>query len=179
VHGGDYGFPTVFGTPPAGSGTIGPVVNLQQHSSSDGFVIYQGTQYPAEYQGNVFIAQWGANNSDPAIGKRVVRVPLTRSNQTFTGHELVFATGFDHPIDVIEDRQGALLVADYGSGIIYRITSQSQSSGTATTTQPTGSSTTPNSPTTVEPVLLDIVLIVGIMVLGAGLLFYRRRKPNA
>ena len=32
-----------------------------------------------------------------------------------------FATGFDHPLAVAVARDGALLVADYGRGTIYRI----------------------------------------------------------
>jgi hypothetical protein len=32
-----------------------------------------------------------------------------------------FACGFDHPLALVVDRTGALLVADWGRGIIYRI----------------------------------------------------------
>jgi hypothetical protein len=32
-----------------------------------------------------------------------------------------FATGFDHPLAVAVGREGALLVADCGTGVIYRI----------------------------------------------------------
>jgi glucose/arabinose dehydrogenase len=32
-----------------------------------------------------------------------------------------FALGLDHPLDVAVDRDGSLLVADYGSRKIYRI----------------------------------------------------------
>jgi glucose/arabinose dehydrogenase len=33
----------------------------------------------------------------------------------------VFASGFEHPLAVVVDPQGALLVADYGRAVIYRI----------------------------------------------------------
>jgi glucose/arabinose dehydrogenase len=33
-----------------------------------------------------------------------------------------FALGLDHPLDVAVDEDGSLLVADFGSGKIYRIT---------------------------------------------------------
>ncbi len=162
VKGGDYGFPNYFGTPPAGSGTMGPVVLLQTHSSSDGFAFYYGTQFPAEYVGNAFIAQWGANGGDPSIGERIVRVPLDKVPDGFEGQEVVFATGFNHPIDVIEDQMGGLLVADYGTGTVYRISYESSPS-TATITQ-----TNPNALEAYAPEILLttlIVLIVAIIVL--------------
>jgi glucose/arabinose dehydrogenase len=158
VKGGDYGFPNYFGNPPAGSGTIGPVALLQTHSSSDGFAFYYGTQFPAYFVGNVFIAQWGANSGDPSIGQRIVRVPLDKTGTGFEGQELVFATGFNHPIDVIEDHMGGLLVADYGTGTVYRISFESSPSSTATTTQ-----TSPNALEIYAPEILLIALIVLIV----------------
>jgi hypothetical protein len=35
-----------------------------------------------------------------------------------------FADGFDHPLALALDRDGALLVADWGRGVIYRIQSR-------------------------------------------------------
>jgi glucose/arabinose dehydrogenase len=35
-----------------------------------------------------------------------------------------FASGFDHPLALAVDRSGALLVADWGRGVIYRIQSR-------------------------------------------------------
>lgn len=170
VKGEDYGFPAHFGTPPADSGTIGPVTILQTHSSSDGFAFYYGTQFPAEYDGNVFIAQWGANSGDPNIGRRIVRAPLNKTANGYEGQEMVFATGFDHPIDVIEDHIGDLLVADYGSGIIYRISYESSPSAASITTQTGTSSITSYIPE---------VLLTALVVLCAAMILLRRHalKP--
>jgi hypothetical protein len=33
-----------------------------------------------------------------------------------------FASGFAHPLALLDDRTGGLLVADWGRGILYRIT---------------------------------------------------------
>jgi glucose/arabinose dehydrogenase len=33
----------------------------------------------------------------------------------------VFASGFDHPLALAVDPTGALLVADWGRGVVYRI----------------------------------------------------------
>ena len=180
VQGGDYGFPNYFGTPPSGSGTIAPVVNLQGHSSSDGFTFYYGFEFPVEYVGNVFIAQWGANTSDPNIGRRVVMVPLTRSDHGFVGQEDVFATGFDHPIDIIEDHEGGLLVADYGSGVIYRISYTL--SQTAVSTQSTAIITVASNVASpaIQPYFTPaLLLLIAAAALGVGAMLIRRRDKKA
>jgi hypothetical protein len=35
-----------------------------------------------------------------------------------------FARGFDHPLALVVDPKGGLLVADWGRGVIYRIQSR-------------------------------------------------------
>jgi glucose/arabinose dehydrogenase len=163
VSGGDYGFPNYFGAPPSASGTIGPVAILQTHSSSDGFTFYYGTRFPAEYVGNAFIAQWGANSGDPNVGKRIIRVPLNKTATGFVGHEVVFATGFDHPIDLIDDHMGGLLVADYGSGTIYRISYESVPSTASNTTH-----------ATVTESYLPEILLITLVLLSVGIVVLRR-----
>jgi hypothetical protein len=37
----------------------------------------------------------------------------------------VFASGFAHPLALLVDRGGGLLVADWGPGIVYRIHARS------------------------------------------------------
>jgi len=174
VQGGDYGFPNYFGTPPNGSKTIGPVTNLQVHSSSDGFTFYYGDKFPAEYVGNAFIAQWGANSGDPNIGKRIVRVPITRTDHQFVGHEIVFATGFDHPLDVIDDHRGGLLVADYGAGIIYQISHGPTTSAQSSTLLDTSAIVAPTA-TTLETFPVEFVLLIVVVILGVGLFLATRR----
>jgi glucose/arabinose dehydrogenase len=169
MEGGDYGVPNYFGFPPNGSGTIGPVTTLQTHSSSDGFTFYYGTRFPADYVGNAFVAQWGANSGDPSIGKRIVRVSLQKTSEGYTGREIVFATGFDHPIDVIDDHQNGLLVADYGSGTIYRITYGSGQSAGTTTVQ--------SGQSTMESFLLGILLL-GIVALAVLVFLLRRPRSK-
>lgn len=174
VKGGDYGFPNYYGTPPSSSGTIGPVTNLQLHSSSDGFTFYYGDRFPKEYVGNAFIAQWGTNSGDPNIGRRVVRVPLQRTENGFIGQEIVFATGFDHPLDVFDDHRGGLLVADYGSGAIYQISYVSGASSSQTNTA-TASTGTPNVvlQTILENFPVDFLLL--IVAFGVLVVIVRRR----
>jgi len=177
TQGGDYGFPNYFGDPPDGSGTIGPTSILQTHSSSDGFVFYDAAKFPAEYVGNAFIAQWGASSGDTSVGMRIVRVPLQKTDNGFAGQEIVFATGFDHPIDVIDDHRGGLLVADYGSGAIYQI---SYVSGASSSQSNSATTNTENQnlplPSMLGNIPLDFLLL--IIAFGVLLTFLRRRAKQ-
>ena len=94
-----------------------PVASLQPSSSSDGIAIYEESAFPEQYHRVAFIAQWGANSGDPAIGRRIVTVAVKEERP----QEEVFATGFEHPLAVVVDRNGILLVADWGSGVVYAI----------------------------------------------------------
>jgi glucose/arabinose dehydrogenase len=51
----------------------------------------------------------------------LVRVVLGPGGTAPISDVTVFASGFEHPLAVVVDPQGALLVADYGRGVIYRI----------------------------------------------------------
>ena len=124
VANGHYGWPDCWGNGKGTNcqGTIPPVAEFQEHSSADGFAFYTGSSFPAEYRGDVFVAEWGGNLPVPTIGKRVERVVLKQANGKWQGETAVFATGFDHPIAVaVGPQDGALYIADYGSGTIYRI----------------------------------------------------------
>jgi len=92
-----------------------------------------------------------------------------KSGNGFGGLEVVFATGFDHPIDVAEDHMGDLLVADYGGRTIYRISYQPG--------QPAGTSTIQGNPSTLESLIPEILLL-GIIVLGVVLFILRRPRPR-
>ena len=43
-----------------------------------------------------------------------------------TGKSSTFATGFEHPLAIAFDAKGAMLVADWGRGVIYRIQRKGQ-----------------------------------------------------
>jgi glucose/arabinose dehydrogenase len=90
-------------------GVAQPIAFLEPHSSADGMAFWHGTLY---------LAEWGQYDSH-AFGRRVVRIRLTGPQRSRVS---VFASGFDHPLALAVDRTNALLVADWGRGVIYRIT---------------------------------------------------------
>ena len=91
-----------------------PVAYLEPHSSADGIAFATGDAFPARYRAGVFVALWGQYNAR-RYGRRVDFVSLP------SGRVSRFATGFPHPLALTFDAQGALLVADWTRGVIYRI----------------------------------------------------------
>jgi glucose/arabinose dehydrogenase len=98
-------------------GVTPPLAYLEPHSSADGLAVYRGDSFPARFQGSLFVAEWG-EYLERRHGRKLTRVVLRRGRAATVS---TFATGFDHPIAVTVDRLGALLVADYGRGVVYRI----------------------------------------------------------
>ena len=123
VDGGNYGWPDCYGQGKGANcaGTILPLAEFQEHSSADGMAFYTGSNFPAEYRNNIFVALYGSNSGDPYVGRRVERVVLEQTATGYRASVSTFATGFDHPLDVVVGQDGALYVADFGSGRVYRI----------------------------------------------------------
>ncbi|MFB0534228.1 MAG: sorbosone dehydrogenase family protein [Anaerolineae bacterium] len=123
VEGGRYGWPGCWdvGEGTRCEGTLPPVVELPEHSSADGLAFYTGRLFPPQYENVLFIALWGANSGNPAIGKKVVAVVLTNPGTGWQGTVYDFAFGFVNPLDVTVGPDGALYLADFGVGGVYRI----------------------------------------------------------
>ncbi|MFN2472143.1 MAG: sorbosone dehydrogenase family protein, partial [Gaiellaceae bacterium] len=108
------------------AGVTRPLAFLEPHSSADGLVVYRGDSFGPRYDGNVFVALWGEYLSS-RHGRRVDRVVLHQSGDPRKARVTPFVRGLDHPLAVTVDGEGALLVADYGRGIVYRIQASSAS----------------------------------------------------
>jgi len=99
-------------------GVTQPAAYLEPHSSADGLAFSTGRSFPAGFRGSLFVALWGQYAAKDH-GRRVVRLVLGRNGKARSAS--TFASGFDHPLALAIDRLGALLVADWGRGVIYRI----------------------------------------------------------
>ena len=117
--GGRYGWPSCWGRNGGTgcAGTIPPVALFEPHSSSDGLAFNTGSSFPAAYRQDAFVAEWGDSINNLGTGQIVKRVHFQGSRVTVS----TFATGFSHPLAVAIGPSGALLVADYGTGLIWRI----------------------------------------------------------
>src|SRR5260221_1285096 len=107
-----------------------PALKLGAHIAPIGMRFYTGKMFPAEYQGNIFIAMRGSWNRTVKQGYNVMRVVLDDGGKV-TKYE-PFLTGFlldekadppmwGRPNDVMVMKDGSLLVSDDQNGIIYRI----------------------------------------------------------
>jgi glucose/arabinose dehydrogenase len=102
-----------------------PAVKLGPHVAALGMRFYTGSQFPAEYRNNIFIAEHGSWNRSNKIGYRIKRVVVEGGR--VVRHE-VFAEGWlrgrsawGRPVDVQVMPDGALLVSDDEAGALYRI----------------------------------------------------------
>jgi glucose/arabinose dehydrogenase len=93
-------------------GVTAPAAYLEPHSSADGLAFWHG---------DLYVALWGEYLST-RHGRTVMRIRLGPDGRATRVTE--FARGFDHPLALALDRSGALLVADWGRGVIYRIQSR-------------------------------------------------------
>lgn len=123
VKGGDYGYPRILGDPPADSKTNPPLISFPQSTSPDGLVVYEAKQFPAKYQGSIFIALF----SEP---RRVVRA--WKDDTTGKWQYEDFVTNLDRPVALAVGPDGSLYIADMNSGegrnqpgerpsVIYRV----------------------------------------------------------
>jgi glucose/arabinose dehydrogenase len=96
------------------AGVTRPVAYLETHASADGVAFATGDAFPRRFRAGAFVALWGQYASREH-GRRVDFVALP------SGRVTRFATGFPHPLALAFDPQGALLVADWERGVVYRI----------------------------------------------------------
>ncbi len=104
-----------------------PDVLLQPHNASLEMLFYNGKQFPAEYQGDIFAAEHGSWNRANRTGYDVIRVPLKNGHSN--GEFEDFLTGFvtpeggvwGRPVGVAVAPDGSLFVSDDGSGSIWRV----------------------------------------------------------
>jgi glucose/arabinose dehydrogenase len=124
-HGGEIADPD-YGTRRKCAEFEPPAQRLGPHVAGLGMRFYGGKMFPADYRGQIFIAEHGSWNRSQKIGYRIslVRVKDGRalSYETFASGWLQGGTAWGRPADVQPLPDGSLLVADDHAGAIYRIT---------------------------------------------------------
>ncbi|TBR35826.1 MULTISPECIES: PQQ-dependent sugar dehydrogenase [Dyella] len=103
-----------------------PVLKLGPHVAALGLRFYEGSQFPANYKGALFIAQHGSWNRTRKSGYRVMSV---RFNGDKVASYDTFIDGFQQdekswgrPVDVQPLPDGSLLISDDLAGAVYRVT---------------------------------------------------------
>jgi glucose/arabinose dehydrogenase len=135
--GSDYGWPYCYGSrtvqPPLGSpercaNTVPSIMDLPAHVAPLGLVFVSGSNFPAEYQGDLILAQHGSALLEDPIGYKVVRIPV-RNGQVQPPEELVRGWlrgkgAWGRPVTPLFGQDGSLYLTDDKTGVVYRIRSQ-------------------------------------------------------
>ncbi len=104
-----------------------PAYKFQAHTAPLGLKFYTGNMFPADYSGDIIVAQHGSWNRSSKIGYRLMRVSVENNQAT---NATVFADGWlneteqqswGRPVDVLQMPDGSILVSDDQAGLIYRI----------------------------------------------------------
>ncbi|HTN45768.1 MAG TPA: PQQ-dependent sugar dehydrogenase [Flavipsychrobacter sp.] len=125
--------PRIQGSDPRIATTKTPEVLLEAHSAALGLLFYTGTQFPAEYRGNAFVAMHGSWNRANASGYKIVRVKLDATGHATGGYE-DFLKGwrlnegsadrpevFGRPVSMVMAKDGSMLISDDAGGAIWRL----------------------------------------------------------
>ena len=104
-----------------------PVGLLGPHSAALGMRFYTGNMFPKAYKNAIIMARHGSWNRSKKVGGDVVVVKLNKDG-TMKSME-PFITGFlennsyvGRPVDVLQMKDGSLLVSDDWNGAVYRVT---------------------------------------------------------
>ncbi|MBL3657417.1 PQQ-dependent sugar dehydrogenase [Fulvivirga sediminis] len=125
-HGGEIADPE-FGEKFPCSDFVPPVWKFEAHTASLGFTFYTGDMFPEEYKGDIIVAQHGSWNRSKKIGYRLMHVSIEGNRATKAE---VFADGWlndqtqtnwGRPVDVIQLKDGSILVSDDFGHNVYRI----------------------------------------------------------
>jgi glucose/arabinose dehydrogenase len=138
--GGFYGWPYVYWgdhpdprvkdqKPEAVASTIVPDVGLGSHTASLGLAFYKGNKFPQKYHHGAFIGQHGSWNRSTLSGYKVIFIPFADGKPA--GPQEDFLTGFisnlskrevhGRPVGIVVMEDGALMVADDVSNMIWRV----------------------------------------------------------
>jgi glucose/arabinose dehydrogenase len=108
------------------SGVTPPTIGIQAHSAPLGLAFYTGQAFPADYTGDLFVAQHGSWNRQPPAAPKLLRIH-------FEGDQPVWAKDFltgwqddqfnrwGRPAGVTVAPDGSLIVSDDAAGILYRV----------------------------------------------------------
>jgi glucose/arabinose dehydrogenase len=104
-----------------------PVGLMGPHSASLGMRFYTGGMFPKAFKNAIIVARHGSWNRSRKLGGDVVAVHLDKDGKVKSMEPLI--TGFlvdnsyiGRPVDVLQMKDGSILVSDDWNGAVYRLT---------------------------------------------------------
>jgi glucose/arabinose dehydrogenase len=104
-----------------------PIAKMGAHTAVLGMRFYTANAFPSEYKNGIFIARHGSWNRSVKLGGDVMHVKLnadgTVKSKTpiVTGFIQADNTYFGRPVDVLQMKDGSLLISDDYNGAIWRL----------------------------------------------------------
>ncbi len=109
---------------------IVPDVLIQAHSAVLGMVFYEGKMFPADCQGDAFVALHGSWNRASRTGYKIIRIKF-KNGKPVGGYD-DFVTGWmlgedkaevwGRPVGLLVLKDGSMLITDDGGNKIWRVT---------------------------------------------------------
>jgi glucose/arabinose dehydrogenase len=106
---------------------VPPVGLMGPHAAALGMRFYTGNMFPKAYKNAIIVARHGSWNRSKKFGGDVAVVKLNKDGTVKSIEPLV--TGFlednkyvGRPVDVLQMKDGSLLVSDDWNGAVYRVT---------------------------------------------------------
>jgi glucose/arabinose dehydrogenase len=103
-----------------------PIAELGPHVAALGMKFYTGKMFPAEYKHRIFIAEHGSWNRTVPIGYRITMVSFKADGaplyQIFAEGWLKDGKAWGRPVDVLQLKDGSLLISDDFANAVYRVT---------------------------------------------------------
>jgi glucose/arabinose dehydrogenase len=104
-----------------------PDVPLPAHSAALGLLFYTGSQFPAAYRGDVYVALHGSWNQRQRSGYRVTRVhfsggrPVGAPQDFLVGWATSEGEVWGRPVGLAQLKDGSLVVSDDGANKLWRV----------------------------------------------------------
>ena len=106
-----------------------PALKLGAHIAPMGLKFYTGEMFPPEYRNSMLIAQKGSWNRETKQGYNVIRVSVDASGNAtkhafidgFLENEKADPPMWGRPTDVLQMKDGSILVSDDYNGVVYRV----------------------------------------------------------
>ncbi|MEK6409677.1 MAG: sorbosone dehydrogenase family protein [Acidobacteriota bacterium] len=106
-----------------------PDVLIQAHSAVLGMVFYEGKSFPADHQGDAFVALHGSWNRTNRTGYKIIRIRF-KNGKPVGGYD-DFVTGWmlgedkpevwGRPVSLLVLKDGSMLITDDGGNKIWRV----------------------------------------------------------
>ena len=116
-EGGHYSYPyydfcEICPDPPPEATILPPIATFIPHGAISGITAYTAKAFPGDYINNLFVALWSAFPG----AQKVVRIETDSPVRTSD-----FVLGLAAPVDLTQSPDGALLIADWATGHIFKI----------------------------------------------------------